>query len=97
MKLEQFPFCCTASIVYDFGGTQVSEHIHNKSKGAIETYLRSVLKYKEGHLYLAITNSQQKAANSVLKKLGFKHSKWMSKRAHPETKIRLWWRQAKPE
>ena len=96
MKLVQFPGCCTAFIGHNFGGTPLAA---GKKSVTAKTEIRQWLKLRinthgSGCL-VVMTNSQQTAANSVLLELGFKHSAWMSKQQHPESKIRLWWKEPK--
>lgn len=97
MKSQGFPGCCTATILYDFGGTKLSMGDRfGKTKTQIRGYLRKKInELKNYHCLVIITNNQQDAANEVLEELGFQHSKWMSKVPHPESKIRLWWRPPK--
>lgn len=93
MNSASFPGCCTATILHNFGGTDITVGTRTrKSKEAIRKYLQQKLDWAKGyHCLVVITNSEQKAANAVLKELGFEHSDWMSKYHHPESKIRLWW------
>lgn len=97
MKRVSFPHCCTASIIIDLGESIVAEGgPKNYSVEEIENFIRDSFK----SVYCAneaatviITNSDQKRANKALRNLGFEHSTWMSKKAHKNTKIRLWWKQ----
>lgn len=91
-----FPLCCTAVVLKDFGESVVSGGTHKKPnkvklKSEIAAKMEMYSKYGTTACITAITNSEQTVANEVLKELGFRHSPWMSKKAHPETKIRLWW------
>ena len=95
MKLSEFPGCCTAFVAHDLGGTHLSAGKKGKiSKTKIKAWLEAQRKELNGEACIVIiTNNDQKAANSALKELGFKHSTWMSKKQHPESKIRLWWKE----
>jgi len=92
MIICNFPGCCNAEIIFNFGGTEVTENDKATiSKDSIKAYIER--QYTSGRCLVATTNTDQKEANEALKELGFKHSKWMRKNLHPETKIRLWWRE----
>ena len=95
MKITGFKGCCTAKICHDFGGTDLSEGITGEiSRERIRGWLTvKIVEHTGSNCLTVITNSEQKTANSVLLELGFKHSKWMSKMQHSESKIRLWWRE----
>jgi len=96
MRYIGFPNCCTATILYDLGGTSVSGmSTWPISKEDITQYITHLLdNCYGGHTIVVATNSEQKVANEALRDMGFSHSKWMSKDAHPNTKLRLWWKQA---
>ena len=92
--LREFPYCCTAKVLVDFGETATSE---GGSWLASEENMRIVIKeelqslWSEGHaLVAATTNNKQKTANKVLRSLGFKRTIWMRKKLHPETLVALW-------
>jgi len=51
------------------------------------------LKLKGNAVVIAFTNNKQREGNKLLREVGFKRTKWMSKTHHPETKLRLWWKQ----
>jgi len=95
MKIQQFPGCCTAKVCHDFGGTKLSSGITGEiPKKNITLWIKRKIKDHNGcDCLVVITNKAQKTANSVLLELGFKHSKWMSKAQHSESKIRLWWKE----
>jgi hypothetical protein len=93
--IKAFPFCCTARILCNFGESITSEG------GAIEVDAGSMEKEVQAHiehyrgsiaLLVATTNNQQKTAYKVLKKLGFKSTKWISKNTHGDTKVKMWWK-----
>lgn len=93
--IYDFPFCCTGSVICNFGESRVSEgggfkQDYDDLKTNIQTEIKD---YKQfGYAFLcATTNNKQPTANKVLRDLGFKHSKWMKKKEHPQTQVRLWW------
>ena len=92
MQLIDFPVCCTAHIITGLGETPVAEGGFKKiTKTEILTKLRQWVENCEHHaMFVATTNDQQTTANKVLRELHFKHSVWMEKEQHPETKVRLW-------
>ena len=94
MKSTNFAGCCTAKIIYDFGGTELSAGLTGKrTLKSIRAYLRKKINDAHGSTCLvAITNNEQKGANRVLKEMGFSCSPWMKKWQHAESKIRLWWK-----
>jgi len=96
MKAQNFPNCCTARIVYDFGGTRLSGmDTEPTNENVLKRQIKDEMRWSSrGRLFVAITNSDQKTAAKVLRELGFSHSKWLSKAQHSETKMRLWWKQA---
>ena len=95
MRNKQFPGCCTARVVYDFGGTMTAEFNTSKiAKSKIKAYLRLKIKQARGReCLIATTNDDQHQANQALEELGFNCSDWMSKETHAETKLKLWWKE----
>lgn len=96
-KIKDFPYCCTAAILYNFGESYAAAGggYEPDAKAFEKTILEEIKTHKVyGYAMItAITNSQQKCANKVLRRLGFKSSRWMSKTAHQDTKIKLWYKQ----
>ena len=93
MRMEMLPGCCNADIIFDFGGTYAT-YMNPKmkvNKAKLENQLVNVMRISKHRMIVCTTNDQQTDANELLRKYGFKHSKWMEKDVHPETKIRLWW------
>jgi hypothetical protein len=93
MEITGYPNCCTAYCIYSFGesfvsGTGAFQVSYESMKAEMEYKIRNY----GTRLLTAITNDDQSTIVRVLRDLGFEHSTWMSKRQHPETKIRLWWR-----
>lgn len=97
MQTLEFPHCCTAKLIVDFGESSIAEGGNGLySLEQIEEYLEKQLHSwynKSLALFTVITNNEQKVANKALRNLGFNHSKWISKEIHPETKVRLWWKE----
>lgn len=99
MFLKNYPNCCTAKVLTGFGQTLTADHAIRPQgnelpidsiKSEIEADLKSIR--LNGYAVLTcITNDQQVNGNQALEEMGFKSSGWMSKDAHPETKIKLWW------
>ena len=95
-----FPHCCTVEIIYDFGESELAEGgDYPQDEDILFTHIENAIRRHSGNgrfnpgkaTLLAITNNDQKITNKVLRKFGFKHSTWLSKDAHPESKIRIWW------
>ena len=96
MKLEYFPSCCTMKIISQFGGTSTCDHLTEKAvtMEEMEEQIQELIEYAvwNGDACLtATTNTEQIVANKVLLKMGFKHTKWMSKQRECWTKVRMWW------
>ena len=89
-------YCCTATLLYDFGESEVSEggpyesDFETELSNTIDIINRYLL-FRDKACLMAITNSEQSVANKVFTTLKFRHSAWMTKDAHKETKIRIWW------
>jgi hypothetical protein len=96
MKSQGFPNCCTAKILSDFGGTPTTGGQRRAaSEDEMTAWVKQRMQYVgRGQVFVVITNSDQDIANRVLRQLGFSSSKWMRKAQHPQTKMRLWWKQA---
>jgi len=94
-EIDDFPNCCTANIIYDLGGTTLSGLDSTATReGKLRTWLADVIKNTRGQkLLVIVTNDSQKVANKVLRELGFRASRWMKKRQHPTSLIRLWWKE----
>jgi hypothetical protein len=94
MKVANFPGCCTARVLCNFGGTEVTAG--RKASHTLEEVEKWITSKLSGNCSVVITNSDQGVVNQALRNLGFKHSTWMKKRYHSRTKIRLWWKEPKP-
>lgn len=104
---DEFPNCCTATIVSDFD--ECIEYKQTKSRRyGWETYDYKIMHkptqeniqkaiIKEARhdpsaaLMVAITTQDQRDAEIVLRRLGFESSKRYNKRRHEDTTIKLWW------
>jgi hypothetical protein len=95
MQITDLVGCCNAHVVWDFGGTVWSAgKVDEITEDELTVEVQQII-LREGHykILIATTNNQQKEANAVLRKLGFSHSRWISKYQHPGTRIRIWWRE----
>ena len=93
-ELVEFPHCCTAKIMVDFGESFAAEGGYYKlSLEEMEVAIRAELVLLSSNIGMVTvtTNDAQKTANTTLLKLGFEHSPWIYKNAHINTRIRLWW------
>lgn len=96
MKTLEFPYCCTAKIIADFGESDIAEGgnyevTYDSIKDGI------IKKYKDWYnqnlaMFVIITNSEQITTNTVLEDLEFMCSDWMSKPQHANTQVKLWWK-----
>ena len=90
-----FPHCCTGSVLVSFGESFTAEGgFFEQDVERLEADILNEIRYQKryGSAFIsATTNDEQIAVNKVLLRLGFSHSKWMSKELHPDTKVRLWW------
>lgn len=93
MYIQDFPNCCTAKLIYDLG-SNITPNLYTKEE--IISYIRpKLLSSKQNGMATIVvtTMSKQTNANAALKELGFKHSRWMSKKNHKDTRLRVWWLQ----
>lgn len=103
MKVSDFPGCCTANVLSGFGNSETGMRTGDVPAGGytpeqFERMVQQKIDYYLGTMGRAIltatlTDEQVKEAK-VLKKLGFKHTRWIKKRAHRETRLRLYWKEA---
>ena len=90
------PFAGSNPVRVKFGESVVAEGGHKiYTELQVENFIKKTIdvhrKYGKA-MVVVTTNSEQKIANKVLRKLGFNHSKWSSKKQHKDTKIRLWYK-----
>jgi hypothetical protein len=102
MKVANIFSCCTAVMLSSF---RFDELGYGDAVGPDNAYpgmpvpetkealLAEMLKLKnEGKaMVIAFTNDKQVKANAFLKDIGFKSTKWATKTAHKNTRLKLWW------
>lgn len=97
LLIEGFPLCCTARVVCDFGQEENSDGRHRliSKETLIEDLKEQIDQYKRYGMatLVATITSDQKEAKKALKECGFKYSKWMKKKNHPETRLRVYWKE----
>jgi hypothetical protein len=95
MHSRPFPGCCTASVLFNLGGTDLSQgRKSNFTKAKLAAWLKDEIAGAAGHEVLVVmTNNEQLVANRLLRNLGFKSSKWMKKKTHSNSQVRLWWKE----
>jgi hypothetical protein len=97
MKIDTIASCCTAKILCGFGANVAAldpeDYGGNYIGESKEQLLNALLKAKlNGNaVVIAFTNNKQHKGNKLLREVGFRKTKWMKKKQHPETKLRLWW------
>lgn len=98
MKTIGFPGCCTGAILnYLEPSLTVGPESSYFGEQLGATTAENILKFlkskkQTGYAFVAVTtNDTQTKANALLEQLGFQSSDWMSKTAHPTTKVKLWW------
>lgn len=94
MQIRDFPWCCTAQIIYEFSENQLKPKETQFSVEAIKQYCISKCAEKAHQgwaMIVATTTDEQENANEALSELGWKSSGYMSKTKHKETKVKLWW------
>lgn len=96
MELLHFPHCCTARIAASFGQSMYAQ---GGNQNIPEEVINQELEQAEQEvaqaglaMVVATTNTEQTAANNVLLARGYSHSKWMTKKQHPSTKVRIWYK-----
>ena len=92
MYIREFPGCCTAVIIASLGPANAS-YTPNAETLTKEELDKVVMdsRISGNAVITAMTNSEQKEVNKILKGYGFLSSGWLSKEHHPETKVKLWW------
>lgn len=98
MNISGIDSCCTARILSGFGraAAAMNPEEYDAAKrfpNTKEALLNELLSAKRtgNAVVIAFTNNKQHEGNKLLREVGFKRTKWMSKEQHPETKLRLWW------
>jgi hypothetical protein len=95
VELVNFPYCCTAKVLVNFGESEVAEggDFYIEKKNVVDR-VKARIKFCKDNGYavvVATTNDEQTTTNEVLEELGFLSSDWMEKDEHPETMVKLWW------
>lgn len=90
-----FPHCCTAMLLVNFGESFAAEggpYRTDKKKMCTQIVRALINQHDEGGaVAVAMTNSEQATANELLAALGFRSSRWMGKKEHYDTTVKLWW------
>lgn len=96
MYLEDFPACCTAKIICDFGGEESWEYEENEVENDVDDIIKwcnqkiPMLTVDGFGLVVAITTDVQKYTNEALEKLGFYHHEAEKGRNHETGKLHMW-------
>ena len=88
MEIDDFPGCCTAAIFSNF-----DDHDgwgYNPTKETILKHLKREKADGKAIVVVTLTN-HQKETYKLLKNIGFKFTRPISKSHHPENKLRLGW------
>ena len=98
VRIADFPNCCTAYIIHDFGNTR--QAFKDNTKYTIKETIANIeqaiidmpnIKADYCGLIIAITNSEQIVVHKALQKIGFKRVKQdFKKHRHRETTLQLW-------
>lgn len=94
MRLMSYPGCCTAKILVEFGQERAAEFREEIPKdNTPENLERSLMSCKRmGYgLVTAILTNNQTHGIALLEGAGFKNTGWVSKDAHPENEIALFY------
>lgn len=93
LGIRDFPGCCNAQIIWNFGGTFTSQGLKKQiSKELLEPDFKEWEKYHKHYspVWFATTNSDQKIAAELLTEFGFVKSPEIKKSPHPESNLILW-------
>lgn len=90
---RDFPGCCTAKLLLDFGDSADSEFSDCKfDEDHAEAHLKWALSsYSYCGMLVAMTTTQQVPANEWLKAKGFECTPPCKKEQHHYTDLILWW------
>lgn len=95
---RDFPGCCTGSVITGLGACSTQDYQArgtnpvNLTDLQFAEALRQQLNNQRGSAFVsAVTTNEQEQANRVMLKMGWKKSKWLHKRQHSETQVRLWY------
>ena len=89
MIVKEFPGCCSAQILCDFGGTNTSfaRGWEVKRKELLKEFMEKGNWLKTQGFITATTNCDQKEGEKLLRYLGFKHTKSASGNHHKPMKL----------
>lgn len=90
MRIREFPACCSARVISDFGGTVFSTEERRFTAETIRDFIDDFVSRNGRYLVTATTNRAQENANRALREYGFEHTPWMRAGDHG-SEIRLWW------
>lgn len=94
MNVEEFPGCCTARVLTHFGEEGEAEYSMRVPRDNTPSRLQDTLKNlkREGKgIVTAILTQNQGHGVALLEGAGFKSMGWVSKKAHPNNKIALFY------
>lgn len=94
MNVRDFPGCCTAKVLTQFGQERAAEFRTGIPEDNTPENLQRILEgSKRGGMGMitAILTQNQTHGIELLEGAGFKNTGWVSKAAHPETKIALFY------
>lgn len=97
MHIRDMPYCCTADLLVGFGEHRDAEPDHQEVPEEHSKYVAQVRRYmrdskKAGKaIIVAFTTDKQPNINAVLEELGWYATDWMSKQAHADNKLAMWW------
>ena len=94
MNVREFPGCCTAKVLTQFGEERAAEFRTGIPEDNTPENLQRILGgYKRGGVGMvtAILTQNQTHGIELLEGAGFKSTGWVSKGAHPENKIALFY------
>jgi hypothetical protein len=94
---KPYPGCCTARIISGFGGTMTAEinRLATPSYDLLHKEISYQQRYLKGAGFAVVSatlNSDQKVADKVLRDLGWKYSRWITKRNHSDKKLRIYYK-----
>lgn len=97
MAVYDMPACCTVKVIAGFGNSHTADVFTATLKDLSFTDLREYLRRQVVHqrklgraALIATTNNEQKIANKALRSVGFKSTRYISKRQHSDTRVKVW-------
>lgn len=92
LSTDNFPGCCNAVVIYNFGGTANSLWGDNNLHKDFEDFIKWAVDAYKRVMIVATTNNEQTEVNRVLKEQGFQNIGWMKKENHPNTAFTMWYK-----